>query len=338
MHRIFLFWLLTLTASARPPLAVPFIAQQPGDCGPAALAMVANYYGQPVGPDAIAKAIYLPAIHGTLTADLASYAGRFNFWVRQYHGTPSDLRQKLAAGVPVIVLGKFGSHLHFFVVLGLDEFAGTVQVHSDQQAGLVMPQEQFWHVWDRADRWALLVCPPERATWQLTGNENNDLGVFLEQTGQLSAAAGTYRRAMELVPTNSYFQMNLGNALLKQNLLTEAVAAFRQAVRSDPENADALNNLAWTYGELQANLDEALGLCARAIQLQPGRRAFYLDTRGRVLDRQGKRSAALEAWEQALAATSDRQTGLRATIREHLAQLPAGQTNESRPNSQKRVE
>ena len=324
MRRFLLLWLLTGLAYAGPPLAVPFIAQQPGYCGPAALAMVANYYGQTVGPDAIANAIYLPAIHGTLTADLASYAGRFNFWVRQYQGNPSDIRQKLAGGVPVIVLGKFGSHWHFFVVLGFDELAGTVQVHSDQQAGLVMAQEQFWRVWDRADRWALLVCPPDRATWQLTGNENNDLGVFLEQTGKLSAAAGTYRRATELAPTNSYFQMNLGNVLLKQNLLTEAAEAFRQAVRSDPENADALNNLAWSYGELNANLDEALVLCGRAIQLQPGRRAFYLDTRGRVLERQGQRSAAAAAWEQALAATSDRQTGLRATIREHLAQLQAG--------------
>ena len=320
MRRIFLLCLLTVPAAASPPLAVPFSAQQPGECGPAALAMVANYYGQKVEPDAIAQAIYLPAIQGTLTADLASYARRFNFWVRQYPSNPSDLRQKLAAGVPVIVLGKFGSHRHFFVVLGFDEFAGTVCVHSDQQAGLVMAQEQFWRVWDRADRWALLVCPPERATWQLTSNENNDLGLFLEQTGKLAAAAGTYRRATEMAPTNSYFQMNLGNVLLKQNLLSEAVAAFQQAVRCDPENADAMNNLAWTYGELQANLDDALRLCARAIQLQPGRRAFYLDTRGRVLERQGRRAAAIEAWEQALAATSDRQTGLRAIIREHWAQ------------------
>jgi len=31
-------------------------------------------------------------------------------------------------------------------------------------------------------------------------------------------------------------------------------------------------------------------------------------------------AAAVEAWERALAATTDRQTGLRAAIRQHLAQ------------------
>ena len=230
--------------------------------------------------------------------------------------------------MPVIVLGKFGSRLHYFVVLGLDEFAGTVVVHSDQRAGLVMPQEQFWRVWDRADRWTLLVCPPDQANWRLTGDEANDLGVFLERTGRLPAAAGWYRRATELAPTNSYFQMNLGNVLLKQKLRPEAIAAFRHAIDSEPGNADALNNLAWAYAELNANLDEAVALCDRALALQPGRRAEYLDTRGCVLWRQGRATEAGETFARALAATTDRQAGLRETIRHHLAQTPTGPATE----------
>ena len=318
MRRAVLLLFLALPAYAGLPLAVPFLAQQPGTCGPAALAMVANYYGQGVAQSEITGAIYLPAIHGTLTTDLAGYAAQFNLWVRQYRSNPTDIRQKLSAGVPVIVLGKFGSQFHFFVVLGFDEFAGTVRVHSDQRAGLVMSQEQFWRVWDRTDRWTLLVCPPDRATWKLTGDENNDLGVFLEKNGKLPAAAGRYRAATELAPTNSYFQMNLGNVLLKQKLVPEAVVAFRQAVHSAPDNADAMNNLAWAYGELNANLDEALALCERALTLQPGRQAYYLDTSGTILWRQGRVAAAVAAWERALAATTDRQTGLRTEIRQHL--------------------
>ena len=325
MRRVVLYLLLALPVYAGKPLDVPFIAQQSGYCGPAALAMLAGFYEQPVSQAAIASAIYLPDIHGTLTADLADYAKQFNLWTRQYQGTTTDIRQKLAAGVPVIVLGKFGNKLHFFVVLGFDEFAGTVVVHSDQQAGLVMPQEQFWRVWDRADRWTLLICPPDKVTWKLTGDEYNDLGVFLEQTGNLPAAAGNYRRATELVPANSYFQMNLGNALLKQKLLPEAAAAFRRAIQIEPGNADALNNLAWVYGELNANLDEAIAFCGRAIELQPGRRAYYLDTRGSVLWRQGRRKEAIETFELALAATNEKQAVLHEAIRQHLAQAQTGQ-------------
>ena len=36
-------------------LDVPFIAQKPNYCGPAALAMLANYYGHPVSQDEIAS-------------------------------------------------------------------------------------------------------------------------------------------------------------------------------------------------------------------------------------------------------------------------------------------
>ena len=321
MCRIILLLLMVLPAYAGKPLEVPFIAQQPGYCGPAALAMLANFYGQPVSQAAIANAIYLPDIHGTLTADLADYAKHFNLWTRQYRGTTTDIRQKLAAGVPVIVLGKFGNKLHFFVVLGFDEFAGTVLVHSDQRAGLVMPQEQFWRVWDRADRWTLLVCPPGKVTWKLTGDESNDLGVFLEKTGNLPAAAGNYRCATELVPTNSYFQMNLGNALLKQKLFVEAIVAFRQAIQLEPGNADARNNLAWAYRETGANLDEAVELCRQAVKLQPGRRAYYLDTLGCVLRKQDKTSEAASVFQEAIGATTAHEPALRRAIAEHIASV-----------------
>lgn len=294
---------------------VPFIAQKPGQCGPAALAMLANFYGQKVTPDDIASAIYLPDIHGTLTTDLAGYAQRFGLWVRQYRSTQADLRQKLAASIPMLVLGKFGDRPHYFLVLGFDDFAKTVTVHTDQRANSAMPQEQFWRVWDRADRWALLVCPPSKATWELAASEHNDLGVFLERLGKFPAAAGNYQRASELAPTNSYYLLNLGNALLKQQLLAEAATAFRQALKVEPGNTDAMNNLADAYVALNANLDEAAALCDRAIQMRPGHRAYYLDTLGHVLLKQGRPVEARQAFEKALAATTDRQAALREKIR-----------------------
>jgi len=315
MRRVVLFLLCACPAFA---LDVPFIAQKPGQCGPAALAMLANFYGQNVTQDDIAKAIYLPDIHGTLTTDLADYAKHFGLWVKQYRSTKADLRQKLAAGVPMLVLGKFGDRPHYFIVLGFDDFAKTVTVHTDQRANHDMPQEQFWRVWDRADRWALLVCPPAKATWELSAAEHNDLGVFLERLGKFPAAAGNYRRACELAPTNSYYLMNLGNALMKQELPAEAAVAFRQAIKVEPANADAMNNLADAYVAMNANLDEAAALCERAVKLMPGHRAYYLDTLGHVLLKQGRMADATKAFEQALAATTDRQTALREKIRQAI--------------------
>ncbi len=303
----------------RPTLNVPFIAQESNYCGPAALAMLANFYGYSVSQDEIAGSIYLPDIHGTLTSDLADYARRFNLWVRSYRGSTVDLREKIRAGVPMIVLGKFGANFHFFVVLGFDDFNETVMVHSDSRARLELNQDDFFRFWDRAGRWTLLVCPPDRTPWPLSAEENNDLGVFLEQTGRLVAAAGHYQSAMDLSPANSYFRMNLGNALLKQNLFAEAASAYAGAVKVDPENADALNNLAYAYEELGANLDQAIELCRRAAALRPSHRAYYLDTMGAVYLKQERPKDAVAVFESALAATTDRQSSLRATIAQHLA-------------------
>jgi tetratricopeptide (TPR) repeat protein len=300
-------------------LDVPFIAQKPNYCGPAALAMLANYYGHPVTQDEIARAIYLPDIGGTLTSELTDYARRFHLWVRQYHGSFDDLREKLSAGVPLLVLGKFGEQPHYFLVLGVDNFRQIVTVHSDARPRFEMRLEDFQRHWDRAGNWTLLVCPPEKATWRLSAAEQNDLGVFFERAGNFDLATQHYVAATQLHPENSYFRMNLGNALLKQHRLAEAAAAFTRAVALDSQNADAMNNLACAYSEMGARLDEAAKLCVRAAEALPARKAYYLDTLGTVYLKQGKPKEAVAAYEKALAATNDHQQSLRAAIQQHLA-------------------
>jgi len=303
----------------RLALDVPFVAQKPQYCGPAVLAMVANYYGQHATQDDIAAAIYQRGLRGVLTTDLAEHAQHLGFWARAYRGDLGDLRQKMADGVPLILHTRFGERDHFLVAVGADKFNQTFTVHTDTRPGLELPQEELLRHWERGGRWTLLVCPVERVTWSLSAVEHNDLGVHLERRGQYMAAAGHYKLAAELQPRNAVFHFNLGNAFLKQKLFAEAAAAFRRAADLAPDNADALNNLAWAWHELGANLDEAAVLCRRAAALRPTHRAYYLDTLGSVLLRQGKRDEARAAFQEALAATTDRQSALRATIQQHLA-------------------
>jgi tetratricopeptide (TPR) repeat protein len=308
-----------MTLAADDVLRVPFIAQKPNYCGPAALAMLANYYGHAVSQDEIASAIYLPDIGGTLSNELGDYARRFHLWVRQYHGSLDDLREKLAAGVPLLVLGRFGKQPHYFVVLGWDSFRQIVTVHSDARARFEMRLEDFQRHWDRAGNWTLLVCPPEKATWYLSAEEYNDLGVFFERAGELETATQQYIAATQMKPENSYFRMNLGNALLKQHRLADAAKSFQQATEIDPQNADAINNLAYTYCEMGENLDEAVELCIRAITLFPARKAYFLDTLGSVYLKQGKHQEATTTFNAALAATTDHERSLRDAIQKHLA-------------------
>jgi tetratricopeptide (TPR) repeat protein len=277
--------------------------------------MVAGYHGTNVTQQQIAQAVYQPSARGALSTDLAQHARQLGFWSRLYRGDHRDLQQKLAAGIPLILHGRFGGNEHYLVVVGTD----PIVVHTGARAAVELRREDFDRFWDHSGRLTLLVCPPGKATWKLSADEHNDLGVFLEQQDAFLAAAGHYREALALAPANATYALNLGNALGKQRLFAEAVTAYRQAVKLDPQDADALNNLAWAYGEVGANLDEAITLCERALALRPAQRAYYLDTLGAVLLRQGKTGEAVAALEKALAATTERQAGLRATIRQRLA-------------------
>jgi len=281
--------------------------------------MIANYYGHRATQDEIAAAIHERGLRGVLTTDLAEHAQRLGFWARAYRGNSADLRQKLAAGAPLILHTQFGERDHFLVAIGADQFNRTITVHTDARPALTLSQDEFLRRWERSGRWTLLVCPPERANWRLNADEHNSLGVFLERTGRHMAAAGRYQLAAQIEPQNATFHFNLGNAFLKQKLFAEAAAAFRRAADLAPDNADALNNLAWAWCELGANLDEAAALCRRAAALRPSQRAYYLDTLGSVLLRQGKRDEARAAFQEALDATTDRQSVLRETIRKRLA-------------------
>jgi tetratricopeptide (TPR) repeat protein len=112
--------------------------------------------------------------------------------------------------------------------------------------------------------------------------------------------------------------MNLGNALLKQHRLAEASEAYARAIELDPQNADAMNNLAYTYCEMGQDLDKAVALCQRAAAVLPARKAYFLDTLGTAYLNQGKRNEALESFQAALAATTDREQSLRTAIQQHL--------------------
>jgi tetratricopeptide (TPR) repeat protein len=150
----------------------------------------------------------------------------------------------------------------------------------------------------------------------ISAKSSRDQGVSLNGVSVFTFdAAGHYRAAARISPCTAYFQMNLGNALLKQKLYAEAATAFRHA----GDNPDAINNLAYAYGELNANLDEAVALCERAIKLQPSHRAYYLDTLAGIQTKQGDMREAIATYEQALAATTDRQVSLRVGISQRLS-------------------
>jgi tetratricopeptide (TPR) repeat protein len=81
-----------------------------------------------------------------------------------------------------------------------------------------------------------------------------------------------------------------------------AIELYRQALEKEPDNALALNNLAWLLALHKGRGDEALGLVDRALAVA-GRAGGLLDTRGVVLARLGRLPEAIRDLEEAVAET-----------------------------------
>ncbi|NOY39636.1 MAG: tetratricopeptide repeat protein [Nitrospirae bacterium] len=109
----------------------------------------------------------------------------------------------------------------------------------------------------------------------LTSEEHINLGVIYEKKGQYDEAISEYKKASETLPV-AYFYM--GNASFLKGDFKGAEGFYRKAIREDPANADAMNNLAWLYYKLGENLDEAEALVKRAIEIRPERTDMYRDT------------------------------------------------------------
>ncbi len=138
---------------------VPFFPQEEYQCGPASLASVLNYWGVSSSPDEIAKTIYSRSARGTLNIDMVMYAQARGLEASQYRGAWEDLRQKIDAGFPLVVLVDYGFWVlqsnHFMVVLGYRE--DDVIVHSGRDEKKIIRKEDFLKSWEKTNYWTLLI-------------------------------------------------------------------------------------------------------------------------------------------------------------------------------------
>jgi ABC-type bacteriocin/lantibiotic exporter with double-glycine peptidase domain len=143
---------------------VPFIAQEAYQCGPAALAMVLRYWGAAADAEQIGRALYLPSAQGVLNLELEFEARRRGFRTQAFQGSLDRAKAELRRGRPVIVFQDLGrgpvSVPHFAVLLGYDDHADVVVLHSGTTAYLVLSSAEFLRTWAARRGWALLITPP----------------------------------------------------------------------------------------------------------------------------------------------------------------------------------
>jgi tetratricopeptide (TPR) repeat protein len=113
----------------------------------------------------------------------------------------------------------------------------------------------------------------------LTPEEHLNLGVAYEKQGEFEAAIKEYTAAAKKLPRAYLY---LGNVHFEKKDLEKAEAYYRKAIKNDPRNADAHNNLAWLYYTKKENLEEAEVLALKAIDLNPAQETIYRDTLGKI--------------------------------------------------------
>jgi ABC-type bacteriocin/lantibiotic exporter with double-glycine peptidase domain len=142
---------------------VPFVPQSEHQCGPAALTMVLRYWGAEAEAGELGRSLVLPSVGGTLTLELEFQARRRGFRTRALAGTLDVARRELRRGRPLIVFQDLGagpvSIPHFAVLIGFDDRAGVVVLHSGTTPFHVLAYEEFRRSWEARGGWTLLVVP-----------------------------------------------------------------------------------------------------------------------------------------------------------------------------------
>jgi tetratricopeptide (TPR) repeat protein len=133
-------------------------------------------------------------------------------------------------------------------------------------------------------------------------NPNNDiahynLGLALDDKGDLEGAIGEYREALRLNPGNETAHINLGSALYKKGNVDAAIAEYHEGLRLNPENDSAHYNLGIALGAKGA-LDGAIAETSAAVRLNPNNPLLHYSL-AYWLEKQGDREKALGEYRTA---------------------------------------
>ena len=260
--------------------AIPFFAQERYQCGPAAMAMALQWSGVETVPEELLPMVYTPGRKGSLQPGLVTAARRNGRLAYAITGLTSLLRET-AAGRPVIVLQNLGlgwlPRWHYAVVIGYDLNLSSIVLHSGGRAARSVSLRTFLYTWQRADQWGLLVLPPGTMPVCPEAVSYLEAALGLQQAGDAGAAVKAFRAAADRWPENVAVFMALGNALYIERSLPESVRAFERAVHLDPDNGDALNNLAHLLAET-GNYERAQTMARRALAAGGAHREVYLRT------------------------------------------------------------
>ena len=103
-----------------------------------------------------------------------------------------------------------------------------------------------------------------------------------------------------ILPRNTDLHYALGTLYEKTGRYDEGIQQMKAVLKIDPDHADALNFIGYSYADRGVNLGEAEKLILKAMKLKPGN-GYITDSRGWVYYRQNRYDLALKHLQEAAA-------------------------------------
>jgi hypothetical protein len=226
----------------------PFFAQESHQCGPAALATVLQTAGVEVTPEQLVPRTYLPGRRGALQLELVAAARTYRTIPYVIDGTLAALIAEIDARHPVLVLLDLGVGpivvWHYAVVIGYHGEADELVLRSGATARLTMSAARFVRSWEKSNRWAVVVLPPDQLPATADSGRYVESIVPLEALGDYAAAHTAYATALRRWPDNEVALFGAASASHHLGDLAAAQRDYQRLLVLAPDNPFVLNNLA----------------------------------------------------------------------------------------------
>jgi tetratricopeptide (TPR) repeat protein len=240
--------------------ATPFYPQKKYQCGPAALAAVLGASNVDVTADALVPVVYLPARHGSLQVEMLAAPRKFGRLAYPLSRNLDSVIAELSAGRPVLVLHNYGlpswPRWHYAVVIGYDSARDEFILRSGTKRRTEWSARTFMVAWHNGGRWAMVVLRPGEIPASADPTLYLDAAADFERAAKPEDSRAAFDAAVQRWPQQPVAWIGRGTAEYRAGRFANAARDYAEAVRLDPENAGARNNLA------QSLLD--LGCPARA--------------------------------------------------------------------------
>lgn len=270
---------------------------------PALLVSLADVYGRIGRRDEMRRSLDEARQKGVPLADLAAMSQRHKDWEYAERFLREIVNGPLAGPEPYLDLHRLLSETlkrHDDSLLMLDEASRRFPASIPLRLAAAHAATEARN-FDRA-----LAAITEAEKIAEFGEQQSSLpfvwfnrGIVFERKGDIVEAEGWLRKTIDAQPRHHPAMNYLSYTWADHGVnLEQALEMVQKALELDPGNAAYLDTLGWVYFRM-GRLDEALAEIDRALQTDPDEPEI-LQHRGDILEKLGRHQEAREAWKKSL--------------------------------------